>query len=735
MVEYSKRAYSIYRVNSVLQDGLLDEELITKMSSGRSLSLGPYDFHPATPSKVVPANSAPISGVIEQKTTDISGRLPADGTGEEEVVAKEFGEAEMVLHEPVRPFSPPIFPPTQLSRSSNPSNNRKEGFAIVPATRDDDLRVFDVSETKEVLTQTVEEAVFSPKEYCRSRIRVPRAGRVLALASTNARRCQAHRRQRSPNFRRDSSGNPLPPPPSNTALPVRRKEAWNDRTVTEQPPGDRQRGRRHESELAYSGTDAGVAKVASAKGKTNVKSAIPERVDQNPCSEGHQHNFSQPCQKEGEEEIEYTVSKEVRDNPGSARSPNRIQTQADREGSLAHKQRQVGRSIADEAHVSTVVPAFVGPSQQGANGARLLAEVVTGRAGSQLQLPRPKALPGKKNGVEPVPVEIMPCVICPGALYGAGDGKSEDVHSTRRTRVGDARNEPYVNVQDDDGFVWFGQPETPPATQPSVTGDRLSKACAKHPEDTGQSSEQQRQRFKAKILLQMEVSRHRGAIERAFRARKEEEGLRRAQLGAEVFERIKFLHRKPKLEAALLVPASSHPAQLLPEKVETHINNDAAGTKNPQDDVNRETKNATSPFGRGFTVEATGFRPGSHKGCSGLPEDALQQVFNVPVPDDAWRGAPKYSPESERAPNEVTPCIVAENPWRQIGQRVELKEVPIKRAPTPPPIRFDVTADELRVEEAGMGGEMIQEKARRQERFKALRARKIVEAEVIFFRK
>eukprot|EP00903_Cladosiphon_okamuranus_P009411 g8975.t1 len=134
-------------------------------------------------------------------------------------------------------------------------------------------------------------------------------------------------------------------------------------------------------------------------------------------------------------------------------------------------------------------------------------------------------------------------------------------------------------------------------------------------------------------------------------------------------------------------------------------------------------------------VKAWGFRPA-------LPENPAKTVQSERLAPDAT------PPEVVVAVGEVHPveslvpvpppefahrvAATADNPWRRVVSRQELASPPpAKQEPTPPPIRFNVESNAFGDDLERPGGRMNleQEKARRQERYEGLRARKMAEAE------
>eukprot|EP00752_Nemacystus_decipiens_P010612 g9450.t1 len=251
----------------------------------------------------------------------------------------------------------------------------------------------------------------------------------------------------------------------------------------------------------------------------------------------------------------------------------------------------------------------------------------------------------------------------------------------------------------------------------------------------------------------MEVRRQRAIIDQAFRAREEEHRVRRARIGAEVFRRIQDLRRRraPSPSPAPAAPPTSAPRQR-PSPVEVEPTNP------PNDDHDSEPQSTTRDAQEDAAVQsppcarnaatAWGFRTApSEKTAKAVqpeglvPDTATSEGEGAVTAVVAIGKVPPVETLAPVPPPEVAHRVapVADNPWRRIVRMQKKPELesatPATRAPTPPPIRFNVEANAFQdgAERPNGGANhqhgQEQDNARRHERYEALRARKMAEAE------
>lgn len=341
-------------------------------------------------------------------------------------------------------------------------------------------------------------------------------------------------------------------------------------------------------------------------------------------------------------------------------------------------------------------------------------------------------------------------------LHRSRNDKTGDVEPTEEGGLGETGKA----LDDNEEFVWFGQPDTPLGRQSAE--DETTRGVDKEGETAvavrtaaevqscQNYSPRRQQRSKARLVLQMEVRRQRDIIEQAFQAREEEGRLRRARIGAEVLKRIQgLLHRRscspPEAQTA---PSHSRPVQQ-PTLTRPEPSNNADQARKLQVAAHRaEETTVTSPSHPEIAVKAWGFPPAivDHR-VENPAVKAVQPEVLVPdiTPSEGAVTVGRVSaadnlapePQPKRVPGEVA---AADNPWGRVvsRQQAELEShVPVKTEPMPPPISFDVEANAFRDGAGRLDGgtdqEKEQEKARRQARYEALRARKMAEAEVGWF--
>ncbi|CAM9253119.1 unnamed protein product [Pylaiella littoralis] len=789
LAEYSKRAYSVYRTHGVIQDESGPDDHRPPESAAHELSLSVNQLY-RRPALSPPAGHLGMvaSSTIPPCETSSSMTGPADGVSIGTLGRKEFGLVNVGVREPVRPFSPP---PASLqtlecqSEGKHPSSTGgKRPAVVVTPGNDDDLRVIDLSEAEDVALNKPDKQA-SPREGFRSRLRAPRAGRVLALTSAHARGNHGCRQaERSRNFRRDLSDSqflPTSPPATATAVPTRPKEAWTKEGQQQHDlhamPG------RHEPELACLRPTGGTALIFSDEDDDDgvfehsdsalKKAMAPSRPRDSKSRPSQQLGKSRKAKKERSflaSEVGVQMGGNIigreshqRESSTGLDLDRQEKSEDSSDGECTNKartskERSTCRSTAvDGCNPISTTAAGISPQRQ-ANTTRTTK--IHRKQGDGVQ-PHVSCLE-RVSGGEP----SVNTVLAEPSLLDTG---VTDLHRSRNGKTakgGDSGDT--VASPDNEEFVWFGEPGAPLGRQPAgkiEATTRFAKeretaaeaaaeaaagaAVASEPQfdQHSSTSRQQQQRAKAQLVLQMEVRRQRDIIERAFRAREEEGRLRKARIRAEVLHRIKsLLHRRspspPEAETAPFPNAPS--AQQATHGSKPEPPSTADQVKTPQVPAHRAAEmSATSPPHPETDVKAWGFGPAivKYPAENTSSVKAVQPQVLVPEvapPDGAiavrtLSAGDNQTPESqsEGAPDDT---VAAENPWGRVVSQTQAEHkgrVPGKTEPIPPPISFDVEANDFR-DGAGWldgGTNQGQEKARRQARYEALRARKMAEAE------
>lgn len=340
----------------------------------------------------------------------------------------------------------------------------------------------------------------------------------------------------------------------------------------------------------------------------------------------------------------------------------------------------------------------------------------------------------------------------------------------------------------DEGFVWFGQPDTSPTGQQSDEKRRdkrwrhVNPAFSRQDEVTSISdsinSPLRKRQSKSELILQIEVRRQRNIIDRASQAREEEGRARRARVGAKVLKMIKcsrdnaeddlmaaatpsqahqdspqkqfqpnLLKREPGRVTCNDVGLREYQEKTLSERCPRELGNTSNEVKKNQlvdgDDTSTDQQ-ATSQDqvadGKGVcggeVVEIGASSktyserpPAPRYSGAAIRDEVMQQVEKPSLKRLSQKDLNGYGQDLASAA-EASPPKALENPWRKIRRTAGGELVPAIMAPTPPSIRFDVAADELRGGRRGGGCGGDEDQARRRERFEALRRRKLLETEV-----
>lgn len=769
LAEYSKRAYSVYRTHGVIQDEAELDDYPVSEAKASDLPMLATQLR-CLPATSQPASSANILHGASSRDTIPAGDIDQHGGGRKECVAVGVGVRDGVM-----PFSPPPSSPEQLLwpdvGEDRPFNRNGKVSADPPAETsasvDHELRVIDFSEAEDVVSSKPDKSATSPSEKFRSRLRAPRAGRALALASANAHGKRTSRREEtSPGLRRDVSGKEelSPPPPSseNSTVPPRRKEAWikeggeAGHEVTVRTGG-------HEHELAYSVGLVGTTLEVSDEDEDGIvaqSSAFPRKAVEHSDGRRGMRRFTR---REGRKSALNMERQErgAADGTGTGSGGNSEHSFDDEHNikTEVSKGWPVDRLTAIEGCGSTSSPAPRISPQLKATTPRMTKDCLRRRGNTQSHVPNLETVSTGNSSLTTVLVAPPPPKPWVEGLHRSRNGDIGDEISTDREGLCEPRKAP-----DNEEFVWFGQPDTPSGCQPEedfknarkvrvekgapttpalVAPEEVARKMAEQQFGPLRSSPHQQQRSKAQLLLQMEVRRQRAIIEQAFRAREEERRVRRARIGAEVFKRIKYLRgrRPPSPSTVPTVPPTSGLKQPpLSAKQDISTNDDRE--REPQAAMHRvQDAGTASPSHAENAVKAWGFRPARSENNAqavqparlapdATPSEGIVTVGKVPPVETL---APVPPPESAHRVAAAT-----DNPWRRVVSSQKQQELesgaPAKLEPTPPPVRFDVEANAFQdgAERPDGGINHEQEKARRQERYETLRARKMAEAEVSF---
>lgn len=804
----------MYRAYGVIRDGGLGEERARELARGtaRGLSLSSdlLEFRQATspPNVRAEATRLPLFTPHRNSRDNMQKGLVHGDTVEHQGACT----AGMGIREQVQPFSPPASPQTAPLLKS-------DGSVPLPqaSTINAELRVIDLCDEEDTVVHKPQQAK-SPPEGFRSRLRAPRAGRALALAVANAKGNPINRRERSPTLSGGLPSNLLAPPPAILTRSAHRKEAWKEKKGEEKPQRSERERCEGEPEFSFSEGNSGETDIDSNEsGTVGYNAAV---ISTKEFKDGN-----------GRMERSRSKSRESRKSDASVYSDHELP-----HSEFPRKIDDGERSRQDSIAVSSDGSIF---SQQELNDERPCIEMPTSQppgrfidtrecipiaattqahspllkvcrplgasscyeqGDSRSQVSRVEVTPcGQTGALAAVPVKPLPQETSRGDLHLDENSGTEDAdimgdsESGRPTKnvVDDASN-----ARDQEAFVWFGQPDTPPTRQPSESrDDNRATPSAELVQQDGRISPHRQQLSKARHLLQMEVRRQRELIEHAFQQREEEARLRRARLGAEVLKRIRTLRAGCNPSASSPLPLSSprnHPPSRESEpstqagEVEyalekahdvakngreaEHLLSKAPGASTNELEEERVLRNAhgiaddgrQAEYSLGIshgvaennarepeysprkahdaaegarsdhperTIKAWGFGPVDH--LANVVEDAPFEL----TPDmgafveASRRGGAPMAPVPTR-PTEPPPRSGVDNPCRQAGRQVQQEGIATTRAPTPPSISFDVAVDDFSGEQAGLSGGASEEQARRQERYKALRTRKLAEAEV-----
>ncbi|CAM9098942.1 unnamed protein product [Ectocarpus sp. 4 AP-2014] len=756
LAEYSKRAYSVYRTHGVIEDRTeLSEYLALETKSFHHLSRSAHQVydHRATVSPTT--DELDMTASSSGKNPDVAGTtaLVAMKADTKEVRGTESGPAGMdIRSDPVRPFSPPPVSP-QLLRPTDrlPPPISDENRTAFAATSGSDRRNLGVCEADDVASYiTKSEKTTPPSEGLRSGLRAPRAGRNLGLTSSDTRGTPC-------DMRRNES---RPPPPATTTVPTRPREAWTkEQTIVPQHDNRNLEEDRQSPDLLRTTAGGGAAGVVSGENgddHSDRASAAPNKsVTPSDGTSGRRRACRQAKKSEGPRKAGKGAAtvREARvdcDTEKGRRSGNCTSLDPPRDDEHAREAERSGggggRSKGKSTTVAGCVPITTLAS---ADSGRPKAETDQSQAdGVEIHALCLESVPGGASDMAPAPVDPPPPVTGADGLDLVGTGVTNGTGPAEGHVLGGA-GDPSEN-QD---FVWFGQPDTPQRQQPNEgdeTGTEVASAqnaagaAAAVAQQTGRnpsfSSSPQRQHLsKARLLLQMDVRRQRDIIEQAVQAREEERRLRRARIGTEVFKRIKHLCQRR--TSSPRARSCFSPAQQLPP-LKSAPPADSGQMSDLQVPGDRAEGTAVaSPSHPENPVKAWAFRPPEVVGH--LTEVTIVKAIqpDIAAPKKAIAVVGKETTLDALAPAPPTEregahgvATAANNPWRRVVSHQETHlegYVPAKREPTPPSVSFDVDVDGFGGRAERLDGALSreQDKVRRQERFEALRARKLVEAE------
>ncbi|CAM9382816.1 unnamed protein product [Scytosiphon promiscuus] len=731
LAEYSKRAYRLYRTNGVIEGGAgLDEHQEMTSDALASSACQLFERLPLSRSAIqVDKMLAPATSPQGRSEPKI-GR--DDDAHIQRVQKQEYGPLGVGICEPVRPFSPSPVSPQALPPYPETYSHKNAGqisTAAPPSTSDNELRVVDLSEAVDPITpkSVVLESQF---DGCRSRLRAPRAGRALALASANAHGI-AKRRQAewSRVIRQDVPESRLPSERTGGG-PARRKEAWTKEKTLKQQDSDRalKIGQLH-TELSGAKTSGGILEISSEEDEddmldrsaASLRRAVPPREDTDrKLRPSRQQKEGKKPRKRGENILvgirAARVSCEEDRHPDEGEAligPSRSEPNPIDEG-LA-----ITESASRHSLQYFTIPATT--DAQHANSAL-----------AQSHVPCLQHVPSGVRSALPKPVHTSPSDTNAARI---DDGETSEIKSLES--CGERVEVAKEKSRDSHSFVWFGQPDTPPRRQSgeSVGANEGATDSDEAPMTDGAGQRVGRvisslghQRSKARLILQMEVRRQRDIIDKATQAREEEGRIRRARIGAEVFKRMQDVRSRRTLSSqkskAACTELDLKEQQSLARLGEGH-------DKELHAPLSRKTNTCARSPPQG--PKAAKVRPPS--GVDGGAEPTAQAIeseqlfLDLKEVDEAV--APRQDPPTA---GQRAPCVaaVADNPWLRVVtmQKVEHENgIPRKRDPTPPPVSFNVEANTSESgARASEGAQRLErEKTRRQERYEALRTRKMAE--------
>lgn len=818
LAEYSKRAYNVYRAYGVIQDGVLVNErppgTAHETARGLSFSSDLLDCRPAAspPSVRAAVTRSPMllphkcrgdsmqTGLVRKDTVENGGTCTSN----------------MGVRELVQPFSPPTSP--QIPLPTDEQLLKGDGSAPPPqtSTTNADLRVIDLCDEEETVAHKPQEAKLSPRGF-RSRLRAPRAGRALALTSANAKGNPIRRCAQSPILGGDLPSKSLAPSPPILTQSAHIKEAWKGEERVEEPHRNRSERCQDEPEISFSEGSSGETDIDSNEsGTLGDGAAIISRKE---LRDGNGRMESPRSKRESRKYHKSDVSvysdhelrctepilfdDDERGRRGSiaASSDGSVCSQRKRNNERPYTEtstsQPTGRSI-DSGECMPTAAATQAHSPRLKSCRQLEASNSYGPGDGRSQVSRIERISCGQTGALAVPEKIFSQDDSRGVFHLDEGGGTEDAESMGDNRSGRPINavvDDASEERDQEAFVWFGQPDTPPTRQLNYNRENRAVPSADVPEQAARTSPHRQQLSKARLLLQMEVRRQREIIEHAFQQREEEGRLRRARLGAEVLKRIRARDSSnPSARAPLpLIPPRTHPPFREPEPVtyagaaeyalgtargvaenereaehflskthgasaiepeEVYVLRKAHGiaengrqTEYLQGGTHNVAQNAREPecslrkahdIAEGAlsdhperTIKAWGFGPVDHH-ANVVKEAPFDLTPDMGASVEASTRAAPIAPVPTK-PTEPLPRSAVDNRWRQVGRQVQEEGIAAIRAPTPPSISFDVAMDDVIGEKVGLSGGASEEQARRQERYKALRTRKLAEAEVCTF--
>ena len=811
-MEYSKRAYNVYRAYGVIQDGVLREERApgTARETVRGLS-DLLEFRPAPSSQSVRAEAtgSPLFTAHSCSGDNMQTCFVHKNTAKNEGTCT----ANMGVREQVHPFSPPVSPqtihPTGELRLKGDGGVRPPQASTINA----ELRVIDLCNEEETVVHEPQQAK-SSREGFRSRLRAPRAGRALALASTNAKGSPVRLHERSPILSGDLPSKSLAPPPPILTQSAHRKEAWKEGRGDEEPQRSGREQCDDEPEFLISEASSGETDIDSNEsGTVGYGAAVistKELRDRN-------GRIERPCSKSEGTETQKSGASVYSDHElPRTEFPRKYDDERSRRSSVATSSSGsiVSQRKLNEEHPDTEISTcqrtrrFIDGAgcipMEAATHAHLPrlrscrpleASNCNEQGDSRQHVSRDERVSHSQTGALVMPAKSESEGASRGCLYLDEDGGTEDTESMSHRNNGVVDDS--SKARDQEAFVWFGQPDTPPTRQSNESRDTRAVPRADVPQQDGQTSSHRQQLLKARLLLQMEVRRQRNIIEHAFQQREEEGRLRRARLGAEVLKGIRALRascnpsaRAPRpLISPRTHPPSREPVPLTHAGVVEHALEKAHGVAENEreaEHLRRNTHGASDNeleeecmMGKAHriadngrqaehllggthgvaqnardpkhlprkthdvaedarldhperSIKAWGFGPVDHR-ANVVKETSSELALDNGAPVEASSRGSSIAPVPTR-PMEPLPRSGANNPWRQVGRQVQQEGTKTTRAPTPPSISFDVAMDDVSGERVGLSGGTSEEQARRQERYKALRTRKLAEAEVSTFR-
>lgn len=641
------------------------------------------------------------------------------------------------IRETIRPFSPPTVSPR--ARHPNPetfsSENDGNTSAAAPVSAsDDELRVVDLCEAEEPVTQQ-SSVPASRADGCRSRLRAPRAGRALALASANAHGVTTRRQKEWPrDVCRDVSEGELSRRKS-AAVPIRRKEAWTKEGMLERRKIDQSLGKGQVgTEMSRARTSGVVVEIGSDVDEDGVwgrsaavsKKATPptEHIARN-LGPSRQQNKGNKTRKRGERVL-VGVRTRLHHGAGGDCSPDGACTSSEEDGHPSGGEASKGLC----PHRPDPVDEIIAIATSDPNNATQQVTIPTTKNVHHAKADDVLGVDKASGGgcfAQPKPIKASA-----PKTGAAGFHRAETSETKRAESFGEQASMPKERSHDSHAFVWFGPPDTPPGREPDegieVKGGApdLAEApvTARADQGVGRVCPSQ-QRSKARLILQMEVRRQRDIIEQAFQAREEEGRIRRARIGAEVFKRMQDLRLRRTVNAHNAKLVGTDPCHVEQLSIGRP---DEGQTDNPH--APRSQRVNMSPSQRGKAAEERSPRDGDGGFAPTVKAVHPQHlVLDLAEREKAVASRPKPSTQRQDAP-----CVVAvaDNPWLQVVRMQKTEHgsgISTKREPTRPPISFNVEANLSRGGAGGLDGaeDVEREKARRQERFEALRSRKMAE--------